>query len=172
MNQPHNEGGPPLVVAADALARLFELAVTLADTMAAGLAERGLTRARATVIWVLREREPLTQRELSQAVGTTPRNVTGLLDALEADGFVAREPHPTDRRATLVSLTERGRGASAVLHAEQQEFAGLLFADVPPERLATFVTALDHVLARLRTADPQAVQKAARRRVGEPATGG
>ena len=36
------------------------------------------------------------------------RNVTGLVDALEGAGFVTRSPHPTDRRATVVSLTPQG----------------------------------------------------------------
>ncbi|MEN3610618.1 MarR family transcriptional regulator [Plantactinospora sp. ZYX-F-223] len=50
--------------------------------------------------------------ELSQALKCTPRNVTGLVDALEAAGFVARSAHPTDRRATVVSLTQGERPSS------------------------------------------------------------
>lgn len=46
-----------------------------------------------------------------------PRNVTGLLDALTDKGYVARQPHPTDRRATLVSLTDHGRTTIAKLRA-------------------------------------------------------
>jgi DNA-binding MarR family transcriptional regulator len=41
------------------------------------------------------------------------RNVTGLVDALQADGFVMRSPHPTDQRTTLVTLTEQGGAAAA-----------------------------------------------------------
>jgi DNA-binding MarR family transcriptional regulator len=51
----------------------------------------------------------MTQRELSQALDCPP-NVTGLLDTLEASAFVARQPHPTDRRATLSQL-DRARHA-------------------------------------------------------------
>jgi hypothetical protein len=43
----------------------------------------------------------------------SPRNVTGLVDGLAESGFVTREPHPTDRRATLVALTERARASKA-----------------------------------------------------------
>ena len=39
--------------ATGALERLFELAVVLAEAMDRGLAERGLTRARAEVLWRL-----------------------------------------------------------------------------------------------------------------------
>ncbi|MBT2490741.1 winged helix DNA-binding protein [Streptomyces sp. ISL-96] len=53
-----------------------------------------------------------------------------MLDALQADGYVAREPHPTDRRATLVSLTEVGRTAAAGLRSGRDEMAAQL--DNPP----------------------------------------
>jgi DNA-binding MarR family transcriptional regulator len=154
--------------AAEALARLFELSIVLSDVMGQGLVDRGLTRARATVIWQLHHQGPVMQRELSDALGVTPRNVTGLLDGLEAAGFVTRGPHPTDRRATVVSLTERGRRVSAMLHAEQQECASMLFDDIPGADLTAFVTTLDLVLERLRGADFGQIQSAAAHRVDGP----
>ncbi|WP_371131993.1 MarR family transcriptional regulator [Streptomyces sp. cf386] len=51
----------------------------------------------------------MTQRALAASRAVTPRNITGLLDALQEEGLVARDAHPTDRRATLVSLTRKGR---------------------------------------------------------------
>ena len=36
-------------------------------------------------------------------------SVTNIVDRLEADGLVKRIPHPTDRRTTLVEITETGR---------------------------------------------------------------
>jgi len=38
-----------------------------------------------------------------------PTSVTNTIDRLEADGLVARIPHPTDRRATLAEITPTGR---------------------------------------------------------------
>ena len=38
-----------------------------------------------------------------------PTSVTNTIDRLEADGLVARVPHPTDRRATLAEITAAGR---------------------------------------------------------------
>src|SRR5262245_19274072 len=67
----------------------------------------GLTPAWAEVIWLLHNGGPRTQRELSQVLKCTPRNVTGRVEALQTAGFVARSAHPTDRRATIVSLTEQ-----------------------------------------------------------------
>src|SRR5260370_38008465 len=103
--------------------------------MQRALDERGLSTARADVLFVLHQRSPLVQRELSQALRCTPRHVTGLIDILEAHGWVARSPHPTDRRATLVTLTERGTAAAARMHAERQESAGALFCGDPAGEL-------------------------------------
>ncbi|MDY0746862.1 MarR family transcriptional regulator [Paucibacter sp. R3-3] len=57
------------------------------------------------------ERHPdgLTMRELSQRLMVTGGNVTGITDQLEAEGLVAREAHPSDRRSFAVKLTAAGR---------------------------------------------------------------
>ena len=46
--------------------------------------------------------------ELAHHLHIAPRSATEVVDALEAKGLVQRSPDPTDRRATLVSLTARG----------------------------------------------------------------
>lgn len=134
----------------DALERLFELAALLVDGMDRGLGEHGLTRARAELIWRLHQRGPMTQRALSQTLQCTPRNVTGLVDALESGGLVARRPHPTDRRATLVALTKQGERAAADWQAGYQDVGKILFAELDPAELAAFAATLETLLLRLR----------------------
>jgi len=46
---------------------------------------------------------------IGQRLQVHPTSVTNTIDRLEADGLVARVPHPTDRRTTLAELTDRGR---------------------------------------------------------------
>ena len=46
--------------------------------------------------------------ELAALLHIAPRSATEVVDALEAKGLVQRSSDPTDRRATLVSLTPRG----------------------------------------------------------------
>lgn len=156
MKKLHNEPdtaswGAPQV----ALDRLFELTVVLGDVMDAGLAERSLTRSRAEILWRLRHHDgPMTQRELSQALRCTPRNVTGLLDALQAAGLVARSPHPTDRRATQVSLTDRGARTAEQMRTDQHEGADELFSGIPAADLTTVSTVVGTLLERLRAQHP------------------
>jgi DNA-binding MarR family transcriptional regulator len=47
---------------------------------------------------------PLTQRDLAMRLLLSSGAVTFLVDRLEQAGLVRRQPHPTDRRTTLVSL--------------------------------------------------------------------
>jgi DNA-binding MarR family transcriptional regulator len=49
-----------------------------------------------------------SMREISDDLQVSPRTVTDLIDGLESRGLVARYPHPTDRRVTLLHLTEDG----------------------------------------------------------------
>lgn len=140
-----NESSLPVV----AFDRVFALAARLGEMMERALAERGLSTARAEVLFELHQRGPMVQRELSQALRCTPRYVTGLIDALEAQGWVVRGPYPTDRRATLVRLTEQGAEAAAQMNAEQHGSAAELFGDVPADQLAIFIALLDQVLERI-----------------------
>ncbi len=48
---------------------------------------------------------------IGQQLGLTPSTMTGLVDRLEAQGFLRREPHPSDRRATVLRLTRKGETA-------------------------------------------------------------
>src|SRR5262249_27509713 len=134
----------------NALERLYELAVRLVDGMEQGLGKQGLTRARAELIWRLHGQGPTTQRALSRVLECTPRNVTSLVDALEAVGLVMRRPHPTDRRATLVALTEQGERAAATWQSSYYELGQVLFAHLSAGELARFATTVEALLQRLR----------------------
>jgi len=52
--------------------------------------------------------EGLTPTALFEAAMMSSGGMTARIDRLEKAGLVERRPHPTDRRATLVRLTEKG----------------------------------------------------------------
>ena len=138
-----------------ALERLWAVATVLGGGMQAGLAERGLTLARAGLIWQLQQHGPVTQQALSRVLRVTPRNVTGLVDALEADGIVVRNAHPSDRRATLVSLTDKGASLARAMRRDQDDFAQRIFEGFTQDELTAFTAFLDRVLARILRAMPE-----------------
>ena len=131
--------------------RLWAVAWLLGEGMQSGLAERGLSLPRAELLWQLQRNGACAQSALSEALRTTPRNVTGLVDSLEADGLVARSSHPSDRRATLVSLTEKGKATTAAMRRDQDRFAQELFAGANSEELATLTSWLDRLIDRIRS---------------------
>lgn len=134
---------------ATALERLFEVTGVLGDAMGGVLSDMKLSTARAEVVWRIGREGPMTQRQLSEALRCTPRNVTGLVDALEDLGLVVRAPHPNDRRATLVTLTDRGASAVQQWSAGYQQLGQHLFGDFDARGLSDLVTALDRIVERL-----------------------
>lgn len=129
---------------------VFELADRVGKLMYVTLTERGLTPARAEALLVLHHRgAPMVQRELSEALRCTPRHITALVDALEQHHWVARHPHPTDRRATLVGLTDQGSAAAERMDTERRAAAQELLGHLPARDLAGFTRVADHVLRHL-----------------------
>ena len=137
------------------LDQVLEVAVLINQDMNSSLGEYGLTPARTHLLWELFHRGPSPQRALAEALSVTPRNVTGLVDGLEETGYVTREPHPGDRRATLVTLTDHGTDVMTQMQKGQQQFARLLFADLPDHELGVLSQGLAHVLDRLRELTPK-----------------
>jgi DNA-binding MarR family transcriptional regulator len=133
----------------EAFDKAFELAARLAEAMRHALTEHGLTTSRAEVIYLLAREGTLVQRELAQALGCTPRHVTGLVDALQNDGLVERRPHPSDRRAVSVVLTEHGADIAGWMTSSRQESARAILGDLPDDDLATFVRVADRILHKV-----------------------
>ena len=130
--------------------RLLEIALLLERDMATSFAGTGLTAARAHLLWVLEHSGPSTQQALATALDVTPRNVTGLVDALESHGFVERGPHPSDRRATLVRLTAAGEQATAAMVADRLAIAARLVDGFAADRLERLAGDLETLAERLR----------------------
>lgn len=132
-----------------ALDLVLEVTTLLADDMRRAFERDGLTPSRAHLLWVLQQRGATSQRALADALGVTPRTVTGLVDGLEESGLVVRRPHPTDRRSTLVTFTEAGARLAAQMAAGKTELAAGLFGEVPAAELSALVDGLTGVRDRL-----------------------
>ncbi|PXY25111.1 MarR family transcriptional regulator [Prauserella sp. PE36] len=75
------------------------------------LKPHGLTFARyeALVLLTFARSTSLPMRVMGERLQLHPTSVTNIVDRLEKDGLVKRLPHPTDRRTTLVEITDEGR---------------------------------------------------------------
>ena len=68
-----------------------------------------LSGPRLRLLLAVEEVGRLRMGDLAEDLGITARTVTTLVDALEKEGLLDRLPDPTDRRATLLALTERAQ---------------------------------------------------------------
>lgn len=89
---------------------------------------------------------PMTLRELSGKLGTDPPYTTVVVQDLSERGLVERVPHPTDRRAKLVTVTPAGRQQAERAEALLREPPAGLLA-LPPASLRE----LDRALAAIRS---------------------
>jgi DNA-binding MarR family transcriptional regulator len=100
--------GPARTMAAvTSVMRVQQILLSAVD---GALRPHGLTFARyeALVLLTFSRTGRLPMRVMGERLQLHPTSVTNIVDRLQADGLVRRIPHPTDRRATLVEITERG----------------------------------------------------------------
>ena len=70
---------------------------------------------------------PLGPNDLARTLGVTSAASSGIVDRLEARGHVSRQPHPTDKRRTVVAISASGR--TEVLSQMRPMFEALVAAD-------------------------------------------
>ncbi|PRW64597.1 MarR family winged helix-turn-helix transcriptional regulator [Actinopolyspora mortivallis] len=101
--------GPSSTMAAvTSIMRVQQILQSAVDT---ALRPHNLTFARyeALVLLSFSRQGSLPMRVMGDRLQLHPTSVTNIVDRLEADELVRRLPHPTDRRTTLVEITENGR---------------------------------------------------------------
>ncbi len=92
------------------------------------------------------EEDGITQVELSNRSQIDRTTIGGLIDRLEQSGLLKRRPHPDDRRAYLICLTEAGRKLEQELMPLGDEVQRRILAPLTPDE----VQALLSILQKLR----------------------
>ena len=118
----------------------------------ARLKERGIGYAWMRALGALHCGEgPIIMSDLGEELGVTPRNVTKLVDELEAEGLVRRLPHPSDRRATLIELTEKGGEKISEGYAEYVAVTSELFSVLSKEDQRELIRLMDLLYEELES---------------------
>jgi DNA-binding MarR family transcriptional regulator len=135
---------------------LHGLTRRLRRAQAQRLAPLGLTPAQERALRLIaRDEEPPRMTELADRLGIVPRSLTTVIDALEEAGLVRRDIDPSNRRAILLRLTDRGVAVRDDLREARRRAAEDLFAPLPAADRA----ALGNLLARLDTQDHRTVSR-------------
>jgi DNA-binding MarR family transcriptional regulator len=109
VSQDRDTNSPPDSGGDETLSEAFRsVARQLRDTSQDFLAPWDITPSQLRALRVLRRHGAVRLSELSANLHIAARSATEVVDALEARGLAGRRPDPSDRRATLVEVTEHG----------------------------------------------------------------
>jgi DNA-binding MarR family transcriptional regulator len=94
---------------------------------------------------------PLGPNDLARTLGVTSAASSGIVDRLEARGHVSRRPHPTDKRRTVVVISDSGR--TEVLTQMRPMFEALVAADaqLSPDQRTVVDAYIRDIISAMRT---------------------
>src|SRR5688572_22463370 len=111
-----------------------------------------LAITQVAIMRYLEKEGPATASDLAAAEHVSPQAVAQQLKGLKERGYVRAEQDATDRRKTLISLTDAGNELlAALLETREAWLARAIESTVRPEELADLDRAID-VLERLAAA--------------------
>jgi DNA-binding MarR family transcriptional regulator len=105
------------------------------------------------VLRVVAAREPVSQREVSEALLLDPSDLVTLVDILEAAGLVERRRDPADRRRYALEVTPRGQLAVVRLREINRETNEELLAPLDEQERAQLAELIGRVV-RHHTGEP------------------
>jgi DNA-binding MarR family transcriptional regulator len=117
---------------------------TSADT---ALREHGLSLPALKLLTALATGDR-SMREISQVLHVSPRTVTDMIDTLEGRGLVTRCAHATDRRITLLRLTEAGARELATASTASERVAATAISALDEDEQRTLQSLLERVCVR------------------------
>jgi len=95
------------------------------------------------------------QKTLTEELRINPSSVSELISKLEGDGYVKRTVDPSDKRATLITLTEVGEARAAELAGERAERLGKAFETLTDGEKEQLVALLEKLNEREKPAEAE-----------------
>jgi MarR family transcriptional regulator for hemolysin len=114
--------------------------------------EHGMTRAQWGVLARLERDEGMMQTEMAEALEIQPISLVRLVDRLCEQGLVERRPHPTDRRANCLYLSDKGRARLAQMVPLAREISGNVLAAFSESDVAELLSKLLALKRNIRRA--------------------
>jgi DNA-binding MarR family transcriptional regulator len=131
------------------IARLARLQAIVDEEMEVFFADHPVTKPTFSMLVALvRVDEPggVSQRRLANEMRLTPGTVSARIDRMVSDGLVARAPDPSDKRGSLVSLTERGWELFEVVVPPYLAFEARLLGSLTDDERGTLAGLLRQLL--------------------------
>lgn len=97
------------------------------------------------------QQQPVTATALARHLNITTASTTKLIDRLERQHHVVREPHPTDRRALLISVSPQTRTAAITSMGRHQASRVQVAAGLTPTERDVVIRFLEDTATALRS---------------------
>lgn len=94
------------------------------------LSDFNITPEQWSVLNVIQQKQPLTQKELAQLVLKDTPTVNRIIDVLVRKELVSNETDPLDRRKTFINLTSKGEEETTQLRTVVEETCSTLFSHI------------------------------------------
>lgn len=96
------------------------------------------------ILSALRRMQSISQKELGYILDIRPQSLGELLQKLETNGYITRHRSPTDKRALIVELTEKGE-----FFQLQHPDYDALFVDLTDEEKDLIMQSFEKIAERL-----------------------
>jgi len=136
--------------ACEAFLHLLRSADEGARVVQGPLAQHNISQGRFGVLMLLLKRcgrnaSTLGPAELADAAGVSRATMTGLIDTLERDGLVTREPDTVDRRMMIVCLTPKGHELMQAILPEHFKRTAWLMSPLSEDERQTLLRLLNKI---------------------------
>jgi DNA-binding MarR family transcriptional regulator len=98
---------------------------------------------------------PMTVSDLAGRLEISKQGAAQIIDDMERRGYVERQPDPSDRRARLVRLSERGQRALANARRFHRDYERRLARAHGSDAVATLRAMLEAIAGSEQTVDPR-----------------
>jgi DNA-binding MarR family transcriptional regulator len=136
ITQPHHRSGEGLAtglrISVSRLARRLRV-----ERSAPGLAEPDLSETQLAALAALEKHGAMTPGELAEHEKVQPPSMTRVISALVDSQLVRREPHPSDRRQVVLTVTDAGRDLVNKARRRRDAWLAKRLAELTPAERAT-----------------------------------
>lgn len=108
---------------------------------------QGTSLPRTKALGLIDSEGPIRPRTMAERFECSPASVTDMVDGLERDGLALRQSDPSDRRASLVTITPSGQSALTSARARRAEVLDAIFGVLGEQEQTVFMRALDTLAA-------------------------
>src|SRR5579864_8560174 len=98
-----------------------------------GLAEPDLSDTQLAALAALERHDSMTPGELAEHEKVQPPSMTRVIAVLEERGLVKREPHATDRRQVVLTVTDQGRDVVQRVRRRREAWLAQRLQELTPD---------------------------------------